>query len=122
MKFFLICLLATAFALENGLARTPPMVWMHIYIIIGLDVMGEVYFSFFIFYRFMCEVDCVKHPDECINERLIIEQIDRIAEDGYRDAGYNVLYIYWLCYLMLVCKYWWLLGVLRKRWEWKTSS
>lgn len=56
--------------------------------------MGEVYFSFFIFYRFMCEVDCVKHPDECINERLIIEQIDRIAEDGYRDAGYNVLYIY----------------------------
>lgn len=67
---------------------------MHIYIIIGLDVMGEVYFSFYIFYRFMCEVDCVKHPDECINERLIIEQIDRIAEDGYRDAGYNVLYIY----------------------------
>lgn len=122
MKFFLICLLATAFALENGLARTPPMVWMHIYIIIGLDVMGEVYFSFFIFYRFMCEVDCVKHPDECINERLIIEQIDRIAEDGYRDAGYNVLYIYLLYYSILVCKYWWLLGILWKRWEWKTSS
>lgn len=41
----------------------------------------------------MCEVDCVKYPDSCINERLIIEHIDRIAEDGYRDAGYNV-YLY----------------------------
>lgn len=40
--------------------------------------------------RFACEVDCVAHPDTCISEKLIVETIDHIVDDGYLKAGYNV--------------------------------
>lgn len=40
--------------------------------------------------RFRCEVDCTKYPNDCINEKLIVETIDHIVDDGYLKAGYNV--------------------------------
>ena len=52
MQYFLaLLLLACAAAQKPQLAQTPPMGWMS----------WEV---------FRCEVDCVAHPDTCINERL----------------------------------------------------
>jgi hypothetical protein len=39
--------------------------------------------------RFRCEVDCTAHPNECINEALYKRIADRIASDGYLEAGYN---------------------------------
>mmetsp|Transcript_35400 Transcript_35400/g.101728 ORF Transcript_35400/g.101728 Transcript_35400/m.101728 type:complete len:488 (+) Transcript_35400:51-1514(+) len=54
----------------NGLALTPPMGWMS-------------------WERYRCEVDCAKHPDSCINEELYRAMADRLAEDGYLEAGYS---------------------------------
>lgn len=49
MGFFLLCFLVVPYVdcLDNGLALTPPMGWMH-------------------WQRFRCLVDCVNYPDECI--------------------------------------------------------
>ncbi|CAI5450196.1 unnamed protein product [Caenorhabditis angaria] len=66
--------LGLATALDNGLARTPPMGWM----------------SWTAFY---CEIDCVKHPTGCINEQLYKDMTDRLAEDGYLEAGYHSVHI-----------------------------
>ena len=77
MKQFLYIILSLpliCWALENGLARTPPMGWM----------------SWTAFY---CETDCAKHPRACINEQLYMDMADRLAEDGYRDAGYNRVHV-----------------------------
>ncbi|CAD5232454.1 unnamed protein product [Bursaphelenchus xylophilus] len=65
---------ALAFGLENGLARTPPMGWMS-------------------WTRFYCEIDCTTHPFGCINEYLYKSQADRLALDGYKDVGYNIIHI-----------------------------
>lgn len=48
-KFLLISLIVNynVWALENGLARTPPMGWMH-------------------WERYRCITDCKQFPDECI--------------------------------------------------------
>ena len=54
----------------NGLSLTPTMGWMS-------------------WERFRCEVDCTAHPNECINEALYKRIADRIASDGYLEAGYN---------------------------------
>ncbi|VDL68415.1 unnamed protein product [Nippostrongylus brasiliensis] len=51
----------TASALDNGLARTPPMGWM----------------SWTAFY---CQMDCVKFPKACINENLYMEMADALGE------------------------------------------
>ena len=40
--------------------------------------------------RFRCETDCENHPDACVNEKLFIDMIDRMVEDGWRDLGYEV--------------------------------
>ena len=53
-------LVSTVVALDNGLARTPPMGWM----------------SWTAFY---CEMDCVKHPTACINEQLYKDMADRLG-------------------------------------------
>ena len=47
----LLFLFATAYGLDNGLARTPPMGWMS-------------------WAKFYCEIDCQRHPFSCINEQL----------------------------------------------------
>ncbi|XP_076446682.1 alpha-N-acetylgalactosaminidase-like [Babylonia areolata] len=58
-----------AHALDNGLARTPPMGWLS-------------------WERYRCNTDCTNQPDECISEKLYMAQADRMVSDGYRDAGY----------------------------------
>ncbi|KAK5977781.1 Alpha-galactosidase [Trichostrongylus colubriformis] len=72
--WFYTILLGTVSALENGLARTPPMGWM----------------SWTAFY---CEMDCVKHPRTCINENLYMEMADALVTGGYRDAGYVSVHV-----------------------------
>jgi hypothetical protein len=57
---------------KNGLAQIPPMGWLS-------------------WVRFMCETDCIKHPDGCINEKLYKEMADAIVDEGYLEAGYNYL-------------------------------
>ncbi len=64
------CTLELVIALDNGLARTPPMGWLS-------------------WERFGCVIDCQTFPDSCINERLYKEMADRIVEDGFKDLGYD---------------------------------
>ncbi len=64
------CALELVIALDNGLARTPPMGWLS-------------------WERFGCNIDCDTYPDSCINERLYKEMADRIVEDGFKDLGYD---------------------------------
>lgn len=61
-------------ALDNGLARTPPMGWMT-------------------WERFRCNTDCINDPDNCIGEKLIMQIADRMSEDGYLEAGYQYVTI-----------------------------
>ncbi|KAJ8962660.1 hypothetical protein NQ318_001054 [Aromia moschata] len=60
--------------LDNGLALTPPMGWMH-------------------WERFRCLTDCKAYPDECISENLFKAMADRMASDGYLNAGYEYIII-----------------------------
>jgi alpha-N-acetylgalactosaminidase len=57
-------------ALENGLARTPPMGWLA-------------------WERFICQVDCELYPNDCINSRLFEQMSHRLANDGYLQLGYD---------------------------------
>ncbi|MFH4981929.1 hypothetical protein AB6A40_008638 [Gnathostoma spinigerum] len=43
--------------------------------------------------KFLCQVDCVRHPFTCINENLYMQMADRLSEDGYLDAGYEYIHI-----------------------------
>uniref|UniRef100_A0A914WD53 Alpha-galactosidase n=1 Tax=Plectus sambesii TaxID=2011161 RepID=A0A914WD53_9BILA len=70
----LVGCLGSTVGLENGLARTPPMGWM----------------SWTIFW---CQIDCIKYPGKCINERMYKDMADRLVEDGYKDFGYNRVHI-----------------------------
>ncbi|NXF10444.1 AGAL galactosidase, partial [Smithornis capensis] len=63
-----------AMALDNGLARTPPMGWLH-------------------WERFLCGTDCASDPRRCVSERLFAEMADRMAAEGWRDAGYEFICI-----------------------------
>eukprot|EP00435_Cladocopium_sp_Y103_P047939 s1276_g14.t1 len=64
-----------AWALDNGLALTPPMGWMT-------------------WQRYRCETNCSGDgAKRCINEDLIKEMADRMAEDGWLDAGYQYINI-----------------------------
>lgn len=65
----LFTLIPAPSALENGLARTPPMGWMS-------------------WERFACEIDCQTYPANCIGETLFRETAEILANEGYRDAGY----------------------------------
>lgn len=58
------------YALDNGLGRTPPMGWNS-------------------WERFRCNVDCDNDPENCIGEKLYMQMADRMAADGYKDAGYE---------------------------------
>ena len=55
---------APSLSLDNGLARTPPMGWMT-------------------WERYRCITDCsTSGPSQCINEQLIKDMADRLAQDG----------------------------------------
>ena len=69
-------LAAAASALDNGLARTPPMGWMT-------------------WERFRCTTDapgqgnpsCADDPGNCISERLVKQHADILARPEWREAG-----------------------------------
>jgi hypothetical protein len=67
-------LLSSVYGLNNGLARLPPMGWMS-------------------WSRFFCEIDCVAHPNGCINEALYKVHADKLVSDGFKDVGYNHIHI-----------------------------
>ncbi|CAG0888630.1 unnamed protein product [Cyprideis torosa] len=61
-------------ALENGLARTPPMGWLS-------------------WQRFRCNTDCQNDPEHCISEHLFKTMADLLVSEGYAAAGYNYISI-----------------------------
>lgn len=68
----LVC--STVLAMNNGVARTPPMGWLA-------------------WERFRCNTDCTTFPDTCIGEKLFLEQGERLANDGWKDVGYDLIHI-----------------------------
>ena len=61
-------------ALDNGLARLPPMGWMS-------------------WQRFACIIDCENYPDDCISEQLFKDMADHLVADNYTAVGYNYINI-----------------------------
>uniref|UniRef100_UPI00398F3A7C alpha-galactosidase A isoform X2 n=1 Tax=Pristiophorus japonicus TaxID=55135 RepID=UPI00398F3A7C len=61
-------------ALDNGLARTPVMGWLH-------------------WERFLCNIDCQADPHNCISEHLYMQMADIMAAEGWKDVGYNYVCI-----------------------------
>lgn len=70
----LLALITLTVALDNGLLKTPPMGWMA-------------------WERFRCDVDCKDDPVNCISEVLFRDMADRLAEDGWKELGYEYLII-----------------------------
>eukprot|EP00795_Rhopilema_esculentum_P006422 gene6422-11864_t len=66
-SFLALYSLKVCFCLDNGLALTPPMGWLA-------------------WERFRCNIDCK-------NEKLFKDMADRMAADGYKDAGYTYINI-----------------------------
>eukprot|EP00069_Balaena_mysticetus_P016759 bmy_10085T0 len=66
--------LPVARALDNGLAMTPTMGWLH-------------------WERFMCNVNCQEEPDSCVSEKLFLQIAEIMASDGWKDVGYEYLCI-----------------------------
>lgn len=60
--------------LDNGLARTPPMGWLS-------------------WERFLCNVDCVNDPENCISENLYMTMADIMYKEGYQKVGYQYVNI-----------------------------
>ncbi|XP_043913060.1 alpha-galactosidase A [Protopterus annectens] len=71
--FFFIWLHMTH-ALDNGLALTPTMGWLH-------------------WERFMCNTDCSRDPHNCISEQLYMQMADVMVSEGWKDAGYEYVCI-----------------------------
>ena len=79
-----LLLLGRCSALDNGLARTPPMGWMT-------------------WERFRCTADgsaedsaqpsCADDPDDCISEQLIRQHADILSQPEWRAAGYRYVNI-----------------------------
>ena len=57
----MLALLVNSLALDNGLARTPPMGWMT-------------------WERFRCTTDCQQDAENCISEKLIRQHADILAQ------------------------------------------
>ncbi|KAG5324657.1 NAGAB acetylgalactosaminidase, partial [Acromyrmex heyeri] len=68
----LLSLVTLAPALENGLARTPPMGWLA-------------------WERFRCNTDCKNDPDNCISDRLFRTMTDIVVAEGYAAVGYEYI-------------------------------
>ncbi|KAM6143978.1 alpha-galactosidase A [Erethizon dorsatum] len=69
-----LCGVLEARALNNGLARTPTMGWLH-------------------WERFMCNLNCQEEPDSCISEQLFMQIAELMVSDGWKDVGYEYLCI-----------------------------
>uniref|UniRef100_A0A4W5JCR8 Alpha-galactosidase n=1 Tax=Hucho hucho TaxID=62062 RepID=A0A4W5JCR8_9TELE len=67
---FLLALTSAISALDNGLMRTPPMGWMS-------------------WERFRCNIDCENDSKNCISENIFRDMADRLAEDGWKEMGYD---------------------------------
>ena len=67
-------LIGSGWALDNGLALTPPMGWMS-------------------WQRFKCDVDCRLHPKGCISEELVKRTVRAMASEGFLAAGYEYVAI-----------------------------
>ena len=81
-------------ALDNGLARTPPMGWLAWERSLHPNKKSQIIFSSKLcckpFYgRFRCNTDCENDPHNCISERLFMQMADLVISDGYYDAGYR---------------------------------
>lgn len=63
-----------AWALDNGLATTPTMGWLH-------------------WERFMCNTDCEEEPDSCVSENLFMQMADIMDSEGWKEVGYEYLCI-----------------------------
>ncbi|XP_043535921.1 alpha-N-acetylgalactosaminidase isoform X1 [Chiloscyllium plagiosum] len=75
LPIFLVILLSSCgHSLDNGLMRTPPMGWLA-------------------WERFRCNTDCDNDPENCISERLFMDMADRLAEDGWKELGYQYVNI-----------------------------
>jgi len=75
LAFLLLYLnIQTYTCLDNGLARTPPM-------------------GFLQWERYRCITDCETYPNDCVSEKLFRRIADRMASDGYLEAGYNSINI-----------------------------
>ncbi|XP_028671755.1 alpha-galactosidase A [Erpetoichthys calabaricus] len=72
----LICCatICPVFLLENGMALTPIMGWLH-------------------WERFTCNTDCYNDPDNCVSEKLFMQIADIMVTDGWKDAGYEYVCI-----------------------------
>ncbi|XP_040120883.1 alpha-galactosidase A [Oryx dammah] len=73
-QVLLPCGLPGAWGLDNGLAMTPTMGWLH-------------------WERFMCNVNCQEEPDSCISEKLFLQIAEIMASDGWKDVGYEYICI-----------------------------
>ncbi|XP_063078544.1 alpha-N-acetylgalactosaminidase-like [Engraulis encrasicolus] len=71
---FILAISTGTLALDNGLMRTPPMGWLA-------------------WERFRCDIDCDHDPKNCISENLFMDMADRLAEDGWRELGYEYVNI-----------------------------
>ncbi|KAG7465040.1 hypothetical protein MATL_G00171990 [Megalops atlanticus] len=67
-------LIYTVRAMNNGLALTPTMGWLH-------------------WERFTCNTDCDADPQNCISEKLYMEMADMMVKDGWKDVGYEYVCI-----------------------------
>ena len=86
----LLSLPAIIFALDNGLARLPPMGWMT-------------------WERFRCTAgesgtgpSCVSDPDNCISDKLVRQHADILGLQEWRSLGYQYVNIgsFWLTYVL----------------------
>eukprot|EP00727_Mastigamoeba_balamuthi_P008990 m51a1_g4713 putative alpha-galactosidase alpha-n-acetylgalactosaminidase (575) ;mRNA; r:295358-298244 len=72
---WLLACAGAAAALDNGVARLPPMGWLS-------------------WERFWCDVDCAHaggagHARACLSEGLVLEMADALADEGYAALGYR---------------------------------
>ncbi|CAK9297102.1 unnamed protein product [Gordionus sp. m RMFG-2023] len=70
--FFTYISIASSF--KNDISSTPPMGWM---------AWG----------KFMCNTDCIKYPNACINEKLFMDMVDMLVLKGFKNAGYKYVCI-----------------------------
>ncbi|XP_039661167.1 alpha-N-acetylgalactosaminidase-like [Perca fluviatilis] len=70
----LLVMISLTVSLDNGLLKTPPMGWMA-------------------WERFRCDIDCKDDPENCIGETLFRDMADRLAEDGWKELGYEYVII-----------------------------
>ncbi|KAK3593553.1 hypothetical protein CHS0354_018638 [Potamilus streckersoni] len=74
LLILLVCTLPIIWALNNGLARTPPMGWLS-------------------WQRFRCNTNCEEDPDNCISEKLYMRMAELLVKEGYQKVGYEYVNI-----------------------------